>query len=71
MDKMLIKLIAAGLSLMLAVTVAVTSSYAWLTLSDNPAANGIYIAIGGGVALLAVAVFFAIKGKKSIKEIEA
>ena len=30
-----------------------------------------YIAIGGGVALLAVAVFFAIKGKKSIKEIEA
>ena len=52
MDKMLIKLIAAGLSLVLAVTVAVTSSYAWLTLSDNPAANGIYIAIGGGNTIL-------------------
>ena len=52
MDKMLIKLFAAGLSLMLAVTVAVTSSYAWLTLSDNPAANGIYIAIGGGNTIL-------------------
>lgn len=30
-----------------------------------------YVAIGGGVALLAVAVFFAIKGRKSINEIEA
>lgn len=30
-----------------------------------------YVAVGGGVALLAVAVFFAVKGKKNIKEIEA
>ncbi|MBR5773786.1 MAG: hypothetical protein IKY44_02925 [Clostridia bacterium] len=30
-----------------------------------------YTALGGGVALIAVAVFFAIKGKKSVNEIEA
>lgn len=52
MKKMIIKLIAAGLSLVLAVTVAVMSSYAWLTLSDSPVANGIYIAVAGGNTIL-------------------
>ena len=52
MKKMIIKLTAAGLSLVLAVTVAVMSSYAWLTLSESPAANGIYVAVGGGNTIL-------------------
>lgn len=32
---------------------------------------GAYAALGGGVAILAVAVFFAVKGKKNVSEIEA
>ena len=32
---------------------------------------GAYVALGGGVAILAVAVFFAIKGKKNVADIEA
>lgn len=52
MKKMMIKLIAVGLALVLAATVATMSSYAWLTLSDSPAANGIYIAIGGGSTIM-------------------
>jgi len=52
MKKMIIKLTAASLSLVLAVTVAVMSSYAWLTLSDSPTVNGIYVAVGGGNTIL-------------------
>lgn len=52
MRKMIIKLTAAALSLILAVTVAVMSSYAWLTLSESPAVNSIHIAIGGGSTIL-------------------
>lgn len=52
MKKMIIKLTAATLSLILAVTVAVMSSYAWLTISESPAVNSIYIAIGGGSTIL-------------------
>lgn len=32
---------------------------------------GAYAALGGGVAILAIAVFFAVKGKKNVNEIEA
>lgn len=39
--------------------------------TSNAGKISAYVAIGGGVALLAVAVFFAVKGKKNIKEIEA
>lgn len=52
MRKMIIKLTAAALSLILAVTVAVMSSYAWLTLSESPTVNNIHIAISGGSTIL-------------------
>lgn len=39
--------------------------------ASNAGKISAYVAVGGGVAILAVAVFFAIKGKKNIKEIEA
>lgn len=52
MNKIGTKLIAAIMSLVLAVTVAVMSSYAWMTLSSNPTAEGIQITIGGGNTIL-------------------
>lgn len=39
--------------------------------ASNTGKISAFVAVGGGVALLAVAVFFAVKGKKNINEIEA
>ena len=42
-----------------------------VAVASNNGNIGAFIAIGAGVVLLAVAVFFAVKGKKSIADIEA
>lgn len=55
MKKTLLKLSAAAMSLVLAVTVTVVASYAWLTLSESPSVQGIQIAIGGGNTILLAA----------------
>ena len=52
MTKIYIKLIAVSLALILSVSVAVMSSYAWLVLSGNPAVTGIQVAVGGGNTIL-------------------
>lgn len=52
MNKMVSKLIMAVLALMLAVSVAVMSTYAWMVLSANPVAEGIQITIDGGNTIL-------------------
>lgn len=52
MNKMVSKLIMALLALMLAVSVAVMSTYAWMVLSANPVAEGIQITIDGGNTIL-------------------
>ena len=52
MDKALIKLIAAGLSLALAVTVAVMSTYAWFTLTTSPEVAGATVVIGGSNTIM-------------------
>lgn len=55
MKKTLLKLSAAAMSLVLAVTVTVVASYAWVTLSESPSVQGIQIAIGGGNTILLAA----------------
>lgn len=55
MDKTVRKLIAAVLSLILAAAMVVTISYAWMTLSTTPIAEGIQITIGGGNVILIAA----------------
>lgn len=52
MKKLYIKLIAVVLELVLILSVVVMSSYAWLVLSKNPAAEGVQITIGGGNTIL-------------------
>lgn len=52
MNKTLIKLIAAGLSLTLAVTVAVMATYAWFTLSTSPEVGGATVIIGGSNTIM-------------------
>lgn len=52
MNKMLVKLVAAIVTLMIAVVMAATISYAWTTLSSAPVAEGIQITIGGGNTIL-------------------
>ena len=52
MDKALIKLIAAGLSLTLAATVAIMSTYAWFTLSTSPEVGGATVVIGGSNTIM-------------------
>lgn len=41
------KLIASGFLLLVALILVVTTSYAWMTLSDSPALTGVQINIGG------------------------
>lgn len=40
-------------------------------IADDSGNIGAFVAMGGGVVLLAVAVFFAVKGKKNIADVEA
>ena len=53
--KMMRKLIAAIMALTLTVVMVVTVSYAWMTLSSTPVAEGIQITIGGGNTILIAA----------------
>ncbi len=53
MNKTLTKLIMAALALVLAVSVAVMSTYAWMILSQSPEAEGIQINIGSNTILIA------------------
>lgn len=55
MKKINVKLIAVILQLTLAISVVAMSSYAWMVLSNNPAAEGIQITIGGGNTILVAA----------------
>lgn len=55
MDRTLRKLIAAALSLVLSAVMVVTMSYAWMTLSASPIAEGMQITIGGGNTILIAA----------------
>jgi len=55
MKKIYVKLIVIVLELILAFSVVAVSSYAWMVLSNNPAADGIQIAIGGGSTILVAA----------------
>ena len=52
MTKKYTKLIIALISVLVAFSVVVVSTYAWLTLSNNPVAEGIHVAIGGGGTIL-------------------
>lgn len=49
------KLIATIMALILSVVMVVTISYAWMTLSDTPVAEGLQITIGGGNTILVAA----------------
>lgn len=55
MKKIYTKLIVIVLQLVLAVSVVAMSSYAWMVLAGNPAAEGIQITIGGGNTILVAA----------------
>lgn len=55
MNRIIGKLIAAVMALVLSVVMIVTISYAWMTLSSNPAAEGIQISVGGGNTILIAA----------------
>lgn len=55
MKKAFLKLIAAFMSLILAAAMVVTMSYAWMTLSTTPIAEGLQISIGGGNVILIAA----------------
>ena len=52
MNKVIRKLLAAVLALILTVVMVVTVSYAWFTLSDAPVVEGIQVTIGGGQTIL-------------------
>ena len=52
MNKIYIKLIAISLTLVLAVSMVVLTSYAWFVLSGSPEVAGIQVSIGGGNTIL-------------------
>ena len=52
MTKKYTKLIVALLSLLVALSAVIVTTYAWVTLSSNPTAEGIQVAIGGGGTIL-------------------
>jgi hypothetical protein len=49
---MIRKLVAAVMALVLTAVMIVTVSYAWFTISDSPAVEGIQITIGGSNTIL-------------------
>lgn len=52
MNKIYMKLIAISLTLVLAVSMVVLTSYAWFVLSGNPEVTGIQVSIGGSNTIL-------------------
>lgn len=55
MRKIYVKLASSLVAVLMAFTMVIGVSYAWLTLSNNPAVNGIQVAIGGGNTILLAA----------------
>lgn len=55
MNKIMTKLIAAILALAVAASLAVVSSYAWLTISGAPEVNGVQVNIGGSNTIMVAA----------------
>ena len=64
MNKTLTKLIMAALALVLAVSVAVMSTYAWMILSQSPEVGGIQINIGSNTILIAPDVARTVNGQE-------
>lgn len=64
MNKTLTKLIMAALALVLAVSVAVMSTYAWMILSKSPEVGGIQINIGSNTILIAPDVARTVNGQE-------
>ncbi len=52
MKKMSAKLFAAVMTLIIAIVIAVSVTYAWMTLSTSPSVSGATIKIGGGTNIL-------------------
>lgn len=52
MNGIIRKLVVSALALLLSVVMMVTISYAWMTISDSPVAEGIQISIAGGNTIL-------------------
>lgn len=52
MKNIYIKLAASVLSIVVALTMTVGATYAWMTLSSSPLVNGISVAIGGGNTIM-------------------
>jgi hypothetical protein len=52
MKKVFVRLTASAIAIIVAVVMVVSVSYAWLTISENPAVNGISVMIGGGNTIL-------------------
>lgn len=52
MNGIIRKLTVSALALLLSVVMMVTMSYAWMTISDSPVAEGIQISIAGGNTIL-------------------
>lgn len=53
MNKIIIRLVAVGMSLALSVTLVLMTTYAWLTLSTSPSVSGIQMTIGDNTILVA------------------
>lgn len=52
MRKIYMKLASSLLSVLMALVMVVGASYAWMTISESPAVNGINVSIGGGKTIL-------------------
>ena len=50
--KVTLKLAAMALLLVISIITVVSASYAWLTMSENPVANGIQVSLSGGTTIL-------------------
>ena len=55
MKKLYVKLTLAVAAFLAAAVMIVSVSYAWMTLSESPAANGLSVTIGGGNTILLAA----------------
>lgn len=53
MNKIMIRLVAVGLSLALSVTLVLMTTYAWFTLSTSPTVSGIQMTMGDNTILVA------------------
>lgn len=66
MNKIMSKLIASVLALVVAASLAVMSTYAWMTISGAPEVDGIQVNIGGSNTILVAADMVAVEDDGSI-----